>query len=105
MDASTAPYVSVQVPRQPEGEKFIGGGKRLTIRQPIRVHTRHKPQRADRGEALRIASAIDEALNAAPIRVGGRAVHIPVPRKRPVPPYDVAGKKAYDLSIRYEIKV
>jgi hypothetical protein len=104
VDASQSPYVSIQVPRQPNGEKFIGGdGKRLQVRQPIRVHTRHKPQKANRAKALNIASNINTSIEGAPISISGKNIHIPVPDKRPIPPYEVSGKQAYDMSLRYDL--
>lgn len=100
-----APYVVVEVPRQPGGTELLDGTRRYDLLHAIRVHTRFDAGKADRSVALSIADSVDDALKGAPITIGGKDIHIPVPNQRPIPPYDVGGKKAYDISIQYALSI
>ena len=93
--------VIVDVPRT-SGSEFIGGSKRFDVRHSVRAHTRFPPAKADRTKALAIAASIHEALDAAPLDLQGfRSPHLPVPTQRPIPAYDVAGEKGYDVALEY----
>jgi hypothetical protein len=72
------------------------------VRHSIRVHTRFPAAKADRSQALSIAGDVHDALEAADLELGGfQSPHLPVPQQRPVPPYDVGDKTAYDVSMGY----
>lgn len=98
---ASAPHVVVEVPRT-DGSEFLDGNKRFNVRHSLRVHTRFPPAKADRTEALSIADDVHDSLEAADLQLNGfQSPHLPVPQQRPIQPYDVGDKTAYDVSLQY----
>lgn len=99
-----APYVVLERPRT-RGSEFIGGTGRQEIRQQLRVHTAYESGKGDYFQGYQIAEAIHDLIRVAEMDVGGRAPHFPEPNKQPVPAYDKGPQSAYDISVRYIVRL
>jgi len=99
-----APYVVLNEPRT-RGSEFIGGESRKRIRQQIRVHTAFEAGKANHFLAYQIAEAIHDLLRATEVAVGSDTAYFPEPDKQPIPNYSKGPQSAYDISVRYIVRL
>lgn len=97
-----APYIVITRPRT-RGDETLDGVETPEVRVQLRVHTRFAKGKGNYFQAYQIAESAHDLLEAAPLSSIGGA-YVPEPNKTPVPPYDVGGEQALDLSVQYRFR-
>lgn len=92
------PYVVLEIPRS-SGTDTLDRRRRDDVRFRIRIHDRFPPGQADRMRALQLSTNVQDAI------AGAFDFYTPPPQERPLPPYAVGTKQAYDLVLVYDFRI
>jgi hypothetical protein len=95
-----SPAVVLDRPRT-RGTKFLDGAKREEVRQQVRVHTSTTEAKGDYLKAYDIAREVQDLMDAAPITVGGKTVHVQQADRQPLPEQDRGSDTAMDVAMEF----